>query len=546
MSNDANMNAPPSGGLLEHWSQLEEFVVLVTSMAHGMWRFRWLALLVAWAGSVVGWTIVYGMPDVYSASTRFYVDAESMIKRVVGDLTVSEDMRNDINVLTRAMLSRPQLEKTARLANLDLAAETPADQERLIARLGTSLELSREGGGGDNIFRISYHNSNRTTAETVVRTLLDGFMEDALGERRTDSGAAEEFLEAQIADYETRLNDAEQRLADFKRENIGRMPGETGDYYTHLQRVMAAAQETRAAVRLADERRAEYQRQLQGEDPVFGVVASSAGRGAATGSGALIAQYEGELSSLLLRFTENHPDVVALKETIERLKAQQAAERVANSGAAGLEPLEANPVYQRMRTGLSEAEVDVRTLRAKLAAETAEIDRLQALVDTIPEIERQLTALDRDYEVTRQQYDLLLERRESLRITGEVEESGDQLQFRIIDPPRASVTPVGPYRSLYLAASTVMAVGAGLALAFLLHQLNPVFTSRRELRQVTGLPVLGSVSLACTPGERASSKRRRLAFAAASAALPAALGLAVLFQFRAHQVIAGLLVAVGL
>ncbi len=518
-------------------------VQLLTSILYGMWRYRWPALLLSWGMCTVGWVVVYSMPDVYRASTRIYIDAESMIKRVVGDLAISGDMMTEINILTRAMLSQPSLEKTARLADLDLQVKTPEEHEQLIASLGRRVSLSKEGG--ENIFRISFQDSNRQTAETVVKTLLDTFIEDMHGEQRSDSGLAVAFIDQQISEYERRLNEAEQRLAAFKRDNIGLMPGETGDYYTRLQRSMKTLAETKAELRLANGRRAEYQQQLEGEEPGFGLAApAGSGDGQRGGNDSLIAQYEGELSSLLLKYTENHPDARALKDTIARLKAQQAESAAAlPSGGRVPSSLDSNPVYQRMRMGLSETEVEIATLSSKAAAEEGTVQELQKLVDTIPEIERQLTSMNRDYEVTRDQYETLLKRRESLHITGQVEQTGDQLQFRTIDPPRASLAPVGPNRPLFLTAAAVAAVGAGLVLAFLLQQLNPVFANRRELREVTGLPVLGSVSFAQTPQDRASEKRRALMFAAAVALLPVALGLAVLLQEPAHRLVSNLLAA---
>jgi polysaccharide chain length determinant protein (PEP-CTERM system associated) len=521
-------------------SQIEDLVALGVSVLHGMWRYRWPSLLLAWVICVVGWTIVYALPDVYQASTRVYIDAESMIKRAVGDLTLAGDTMTEINILTRAMLSQPQLEKTAQLANLDLEATTPQEHEQLIADIGRRVILAKEGG--ENIFRISFQDSSRQTAETVVQTLLDSFREDAYGERRTDSNAASAFIGQQIVDYERRLDEAEVRLATFKRDNIGLMPGETGDYYTRLQRAMQTLAESRAELRLANERRTEYQLQLEGEQPVFGIVGPAGPTVAAGGAAdATIAQYQNEINALLLKFTENHPDVIALRETIARLKAEQPQSGprapVAYTAAGNLQD---NPVYQRMRMGLSETEVEIATLRSKITAEEAAVQELQRLVDTVPEIERQLTAMNRDYEVTRGQYDELLKRRESLHITGEVEQTGDQLQFRVIDPPRASLAPVGPNRLLFLMATAVVALGAALALAFGLQHLYPVFVSRRELREITGLPVLGSVSFARSPADRLLAKRRVLAFSAVAAALPIALGLAVLVQGPASRLVSNL------
>jgi len=530
--------ARPGGLLQQGRSQLEELVVLVSLAVQGMWRYRWPALLLSWGVCAVGWTAVYAMPDVYRASTLIYIDAESMIKRVVGDLTVSGDTMTEINVLTRAILSQPQLEKTAIQAGLDVDAASPEAFEQLIAELGVRIQLAKEGA--TNVFRISFEDSNHQRAETVVQTLLDIFREDAYGERRIDAGAAEQFVNQQIAEYERRLNEAEERLATFKRDNIGTMPGDRGDYYTRLQRSMEVLEDTRGQLRLATERRAEYQQQLQGEEPVFGIVAPAGGTATSGGSAdAQIAQYETELHTMLLRFTDNHPDVIALRETIDRLKAQraEAGARLPVSSSAGSPALETNPVYQRMRIGLSETEVEIATLRSQVAAQQTEVENLQKLVDTIPDTERQLTALNRDYDVTLDNYEALLKRRESLHITGEVEQSGDQLQFRVLEPPRASLAPVGPDRPLFLVVTCMLAVCAGVGLAFLLQQLNPVFDSRRELREVTGLPVLGAISLIRTAEDRMLSKKRTLVFCAVAAALPLALALAILVENPAHRAV---------
>jgi polysaccharide chain length determinant protein (PEP-CTERM system associated) len=548
MSNDGQQSPFALDAALQRGkSQIEELVGVATSMLTGMWRYRWPALFVAWATCLIGWAVVYALPDEYEASTRIYIDAESMIERAVGDLTLTGDVMTEINILTRAMLSQPQLEKTARLADLDLDATTPEQHERLIADLGQRVTLAKEGG--ENIFRISFRDRDRRTAEVVVQTILDSFREDALGERRSDSAGAATFVEQQIQEYERRLNESDKRLADFKRTNIGLMPGETGDYYTRLQRAMQSLETTRAALRLANERRAEYQSQLVGEEPVFGIVAPSFGDDAQPigGNDALIAQYESDLSTLLLKYTENHPDAVALRDTIARLKAQREEEfsrdptAATRSATAGAGRLETNPVYQSMRMGLSETEVEIRTLRSQLATEEATVAELQRLIDTIPDIERQLTALNRDYDVTREQYEQLLKRRESLHITGEVEQTGDQLQFRTLEPPRAPVAPVGPDRPLFLVGTAVAGIGLALALAWLLQQLNPVFVTRRELRDVVGLPVLGTVSLVESHADRAAVRRGTLVFGGAALALPVALGLAVLVQDHAHRALAGLL-----
>jgi uncharacterized protein involved in exopolysaccharide biosynthesis len=80
-------------------------------------------------------------------------------------------------------------------------------------------------------------------------------------------------------------------------------------------------------------------------------------------------------------------------------------------------------------------------------------------------------------------------------LTGELESTGGGADFRLIDPPRASTTPVAPNRLLLLAGVLLVSLVTGLAVSFVASQLRPVFYDGRLLRQVTGLPVLGTVSL---------------------------------------------------
>ena len=245
---------------------------------------------------------------------------------------------------------------------------------------------------------------------------------------------------------------------------------------------------------------------------------------------------------MLLKYTDNHPDVVALKATIERLKTQREAAGQSTTRSVA-DPLDLNPVYQRMKIGLGETEVEIAALKSKLAAAEATVNDLRKRVDTIPEIERQLSALNRDYEVMRAQYETLLERRESLRITGEVEQTGDQLQFRIIDPPRAALMPVGPNRPLSpRCAATVVCNGIlGVALAFLLQQLNPVFTNRHELRRVHRPARVGPISFVRDAEDKSLMRRRALVFAGVFGALPIGLGFAVLLQAHIHRAVVGIL-----
>ena len=99
-------------------------------------------------------------------------------------------------------------------------------------------------GDKNNIYEISYQSASADRAYQVVSNLLNTMIENTLNSTRTDTVSAQKFLDSQIANYEERLSEAEQKLAEFKKENVGFMPDERGGYYMRLQRAQDASRET--------------------------------------------------------------------------------------------------------------------------------------------------------------------------------------------------------------------------------------------------------------------------------------------------------------
>jgi polysaccharide chain length determinant protein (PEP-CTERM system associated) len=508
--------------MYEVWGQFVE-------QLSGMWRFRWRALVVAWCLALVGWAWVYTLPNIYSASARVHVDTESALRPLLRGLAVETNIQEQLNFMTRALLSRPQLEKVARETDLDLRAQTPREMEEIIDKLQRKIHIA--GDGRSSIYTISYEDTDRALAQAIVQTLLDTFVENSLGSKRTDSSSAQRFLEAQIRDYEQRLAQAEARLADFKKKHVGMMPGEGGDYYERLQSESELLTSLRADLRLAQERRDQLAAQIEGEEAVFGVV-QPATSGVLTSQDEKILEFEEQLADLRLRFTDRHPDILALESTIARLKEQREAELKALAGRRGgaAAGLGLNPVYQELRIALTDAELEVTTLRGKVADQERKVSELRRAVDTIPEVEAELKRLNRDYDVTKTQYEELLGRLESARLSEQAEQSNDDVKFQVIDPPVASLQPVAPNRPLFLSMVLVAALGAGAAVAFLQNQLAPVFTSRRRLAELTRVPVLGTVTFVQTPRQRWQERIGMTVFAGGIAALIAAYGLCVVLH----------------
>lgn len=524
-----------TGQAVQSEQVVRDTLALLEAHARGMWRYRWHGVVVMWLVSIVGWIAVYAMPPVYEANARIYVDTENAIRPLLRGIASSSNVMTEVTIVTREMLSRPNLAAVARTTDLDLRANSDAEFENLLASLKKRIQVV---GNRDKIFSISFQDPDRDKAIAVVAALVTTFMEKSLGADRSKSSDARSFLQKQINEYEARLTEAEDRRAKFKRDNVAFMPDQRGDYFARLQSVTATLGATQSRLRLAEERRAELLRQLAGEEPVFGImptigpVASGGGGGFAS---AKIRELENQLEELRLQYTDKHPRIGQILDTIELLQKQQEQERaLAAASGAGNKPLassrlDMNPVYQNMRIQLTNTEVEIASLRVELRQHRQQVNELTTLVDTVPQVEAELGRLNRDYGVVQAKYQQLVAQLETANIGEDVEASIDDVQFRIIDPPFAGLQPAGPKRQLFLVVVLLGALGLGGALTFLLNQINPVFFSARAVAQVTGLPVLGAVSLMMSPEALQDKRRGRGYFALSIGALVTSFMLVSLF-----------------
>lgn len=479
---------------------MRDQLLLILAHIRGAWRFKWTALIVAWTVAVVGWIGIALIPNQYEARAKIFVDAESVLKPLLQGLAVNTDVMNQVNMMSRVLMSRPNLEKVAQQTDLYLRAPTPEGFQRMVEGLPQRIGLA---GGAGNVFGVTFKDNDPQMAYRVVKTLVDTFVESAIGVKREDASGAQRFLREQIQDYEQKLREAEDRLAEFKKTNIGLMPGETGDYYQRRQTASEELAKLRSQYALTEQRRDELRRQLQGEEPTFGLFSGGAATKNAGGvSDPRLAEYQRQLDQLLLEFTDKHPRVIALRETMQQLKDKKGPDAVpppvveTDPARIAARALDVNPVYQNMKINLSQTELELVDLRNKIAQQQSAVSDLQTRVNTIPEVEAQLARLNRDYEVNRAQYQALLQRLESARLSEQAEGSREQIKFRIIEPPTVPLVPLGPNRPLLATLVFLFAVGTGASVAVLRNLLKPVFSNRATLASVINVPVLGVISLA--------------------------------------------------
>lgn len=512
------------------------------------WRFRAIALWTAWGIALVGWALIMWIPDSYQASSRIFVDARTTLTEVTRGITVETSVDTQINKVRQSLIGGPLLERIAVDSGLMAKAKTPRDRQEVLDSLRSRIDISgssTQGGGtavGAGTFMIIYRHPNRETALRVVENLVDSFVTGAQGGKRAGTEQAQQFLRTQLADLEARLSASESRLADFKKRNVGLMPGAQGDYFSRLQNEMFELQRVQANLNVAMRKRDELSRLLSGQDQFI-----STGTSAAPGTNPTFAMSDttlriretnAKLDDLLLRFTDKHPDVLSTRATLAELEARQQQEvdaaRRGDSSAAGRAGMNVNPVFQSTQVQRNQADVEVGALQADIADRQRRIAELKALVDTAPEVEAEYAHLNRDYDVTRTQYQQLLERLERTKLSEHAEETG-AVHFEVLEPPFVGLNPVGPRRPILITMALIAALGAGGAIAYLLHLLKPVFSNQRQLGALTGLPVLGAVSMSWLDKFRMGERRALITSGAAIFALIASAAVLAMLHGRIAQ-----------
>jgi len=484
---------------------MRELYEQILIYAGGIWRYRWFMMLVAWLVCIVGWGVVYQLPDTYKSSARVHVDTQSILQPMLRGLTIGTNEGQRVHLVTSTLLSRPNMEKLARMTDLDIVAKTPSEMEALLDGLGSDIKVSstRE----QDLYTIDYANSDPQLAKRVVQSLLTIFVESTLGQGRQETDSAQEFIGQQIKEHEAKLEAAELRLAEFKRTHVGMMPGSEQDYYSQLQTVQAGLQQAQLSLREAINQRNQFKRQMEDDKDSY-LMFSDMQAGAGSALDVRIQGLYQRMDDLLIKYTDKHPDVVELKMLIADLEQKRDEER-ALMDEMDVGPAD-NPVYQQMKMQLAQADATVASMRSRVSEYQQRVNHLQERVDTIPKIEAELKQLDRDYSIHQKNYQTLLARREAAKISEQAAMSGDQLKFRVVDPPFVPLQPSAPNRPLLMTGVLIGGIVAGALLALLLFMLRPTFESARSVMDVLGRPILGGVSMIYNK-EWSSRHRRALA-----------------------------------
>jgi polysaccharide chain length determinant protein (PEP-CTERM system associated) len=505
---------------------MQEILEQVIDYLKGIWIKRRYIMIATWLICPIGWLFVAQMPNVYESNARVYADTQSILGPLLKGLTVETNPDIQIKLMIRTLLGRPNLERITRMTDLDVQAETPKQYEAIIKRLKNDIIIKKTGGRRENIFTISFEDPNPEMARNVVQSALTVFIENTLGENRTDADAAQKFLNAQIKEYESRLLASEARLTDFKQKYSNVLPDQYGGYYNKLNIVKEQLKIVNLNLLETQTQLASAKAQLKSSPKENSAQNSNIKTSSSiqTSYDDRISELEMTLDSLQLKYTDKHPDVKEVTRRLAHLNKQREQEiedylGTTQEGDSSALITSQNPVIQQMQIQVNQLENQVASITVRANDYKQQVKELESKIHILPEIEAELVALNRGYEITKSKYEELLSRKETALLAQQADETTNKINFKIIDPPRAATVPTGPKRILFFIVVTVLGVGAGVGMSLLMSQLNPVVTSGPQLSKATGIPIFGMVSAGEDLGLHKLNRNKTLIFVASNLVL---------------------------
>ncbi|MDO8938509.1 MAG: hypothetical protein Q7U98_05075 [Methylicorpusculum sp.] len=459
-------------------------------------KYKWLVIIAAWLVCLPAWWFILKMPDKYTSTARVQVDTRTMLRPLLSGLAIQADVQGMVLIMKQLMFSQQNLETIANLADLGLDSSSESNKNQIIDRLKANIRID---GGSNEIFSISFDSEDPVEAKHVVQAVLTVFSEQTQKTALDDAGSAQRFIIDQIQEYEQRLRNAEKARESFKKANMNLLPGQGGDQISQIQQLNSTLEEAKLFIEELNSRKEVLKEQLieaqeSGEDEWdLGLESTT------SSEDARLTSLKAQRDELLLKYTPKHPSIKVLNENIKSIEAdarKRAAETpVADSVEPLTNPSSTNPFAQSIKAALNDVDAQIAAMKSRISAYEAKIKTLDEEFNQRLSIETEMQNLNRDYDTIKGNYQSLLQRKEQASLSEKADNQATALRFKVADPPNKPLKPSAPNRALLYSAAFGVGIALGLAVAFFSVLIKPTFIAVNQVRNLTGLPVLGSISI---------------------------------------------------
>ena len=438
-------------------------------------------------------------PKSYMGSTSIIVDEKSIMEPLMKGAAVATETadrnRNAREVILGRRILGQVLERAGWLADHPTALE----QEALIEHIKARTTITPVGR---DVIKIEYRDSDEERTLFVTKTFADLFIQEMIAQKESETRSAFDFIDKQAQEYQQKLTATEEEIRQLRSSNLDARPGSDIEISARLIALNTRIENTTMELREAQMKGASLERQVNGEAEVT-VLATREGQFRAR-----IADLQAKLDTLRLSFHDTHPDVVQLKNQIQDLTAEASAQRERREKARPSqrsgpdETLVNNPVYQQLRRELSQSQLTIDALKARIAEAKRllqeEVNRGKGLLHSG---DARLVELTRDHQINREIYQDLLYRRERARVSVNMDNDRQGSAFKILEPARSRPSPNAPRFWQFVLGGVMLGVLIPVGLLFARLRFDPHVRLANAISERHKVPVAAIVPHLWSPGE---------------------------------------------
>ena len=445
-------------------------------------------------------------PREYKASTLVLVSPQSVPEDLV-HATVTSKVEERLQSIAQEVMSRTRLETIITEFRLYEKERKHLSKEEVVELMRKNIKVelpTKKDERGS--FAISFISNDPNTAMAVANRLSSLFIEENLKIREKQASGTTEFLTNELAESKAKLDQMEASVTQYKRRFMGGLPEQRDTNLKILDQMQNQNQRISESLRAAEDRKLFIQKLLtdmempasmpveagSGKGSQYSVKPSSAQKDA---SSVLTADSGGtyetkkdklkrELEDLRTKYTDNHPDVLAMKKKLADLEKNKYTYD---------NDIKSDPRYKELKNQLMITSLEIKRLHDESASVSAQINKYMGRIEQTPAREQDMASLLREYESTKVAYETLLKKSQGAQQAENLEKRQKGEQFKIIDPARVPEAPFSPDVPKILLISLFAGLAGGLALAFIREQLDRSFHDAADVELSLGIKVLATI-----------------------------------------------------
>lgn len=429
----------------------------------------------------------YVLPKAYKAQTTILVIPQNVPDHFI-ESTVTMNPSEYLNVISQEILSRTHLEKVIQRISPELLDKLPIDNLISTMRKNIDVEVEQRRNKGVASFSITYIDKDPYIAAEATNLMATLFIEENLKSRENQAKKTTSFLANELNQLKTILEGQESIISEFKQNNLGSLPEQRDSNLRMLDQLIIQRQRITDEINDTENRKLLLQQQLLQPDNFFPL----SGEEDALPSGSIQARInvaKRKLTALLNKYTAEHPDVITAQIELEKLLTQT------NSAHSNNQSESLAPVTSEIDQQLFALDLKIKTLKNEDAAIKSKIANYQSRVERAPELEQQLFSITRNYENTKNAYDVLLIKRREAEQAEKLEMNQQGEQFKVLDAAKVPKKPFKPDKTKIILMGILLALAVGGGFVFLVEFFDQSFHNVKDLEAYLGLPVIVSIPL---------------------------------------------------